>query len=73
MKEKVDAGIRMLKSQGHTVQPQVLGEEGRMWFEVDHRMLVSWEEMQDLADRVYSLTELEELFTLRQAEKAAQK
>ena len=70
-KAKVDAGIRMLRAKGHTVQAQVRGDEGRMWFEVDSRMLVSWEEMQNLADGVYSLTELEDLYKRRQAEEAA--
>ena len=36
-------------------------------------MLVSWEEMQNLADGVYSLAELEELFRRRQAEEASER
>lgn len=71
MKDKIDVGIEMLRAQGHTVQAQVRGQQGRMWFEVDRRMLVSWEEMQQLADGVYSLAELEELFKKRRAEEAA--
>jgi hypothetical protein len=70
-KEKVEAGIRLLKAQGHSVETQVRGDQGRFWFEVDRRMLVSWEEMQNLADGVYSLAELEELYKKRQAEEAA--
>jgi hypothetical protein len=73
MKQKIDAAIQMLKSQGHTVQAQVRGEEGRMWFEVDRRMLVSHQEMQEFADGVYSFTELEELYTRRQADEQANK
>jgi hypothetical protein len=69
-KEKVEVGIQMLKAQGHAVETQVRGEKGTFWFEVDRRMLVSWEEMQSLADGVYSLSELEELFRRRQAEEA---
>lgn len=65
MEEKIDAGIRMLKAQGHIVQPQVRGE-GRMWFEVDRRMLVSREQIHDLAEGVYSLAGLEELFKQQQ-------
>jgi len=65
MKEKVEAAIRMLKAQGHVVQTQVRGERGTFWFEIDGRMLVSWEEMQNLADSVYSLSELEDLFKRR--------
>ena len=71
MKAKVEAALRMLVSQGHTVEPQVRGAEGRMWFQVDRRMLVSHEEMVDLADGVYSLTELEELYKRRQSDEAA--
>lgn len=67
--EKVDAAVRMLKAQGHAVETQVCG--GKFWFEIDYRMLVSWEEMQNLADGVHSLTELEELFKRRRAEEAA--
>lgn len=68
MKEKIDAAIQMLKSAGHTVKPQVRGAQGKMWFEVDSRMLVSWDEMQELADGVYSVPELEDLYKRRQAE-----
>ena len=67
-KEKIDAAIRMLKAQGHTVKTQL--RDDKFWFEVDRRMLVSWEEMQNLADGVYSLAELEELFRRRRAEGA---
>jgi len=65
MKEKVEAAIRMLRGQRHVVQTQVRGEKGTLWFEIDGRMLVSWEEMQDLAGGVYSLSELEDLFKRR--------
>jgi hypothetical protein len=71
-KEKVDAAIKMLKDQGHTVQAQVRGEAGRFWFEVDSRMLVSWDEMQNLADGVYTLDELEELYRKRHDEEEGQ-
>lgn len=70
-KEKIDAAIRMLKAQGHTVKTQV--RDDKFWFEVDRRMLVSWEEMQNLADGVYSLAELEELFRRRRAEGAGER
>jgi hypothetical protein len=67
-KEKVEAAIQMLKAQGHTVETQVRGEKGTFWFEVDRRMLVSWKEMQNLSDGVYSLAELEEIFKRRLVE-----
>lgn len=67
-KEKVETAIQMLKAQGHTVETQVRGEKGTFWFEVDRRMLVSWEEVQNLSDGVYSLAELEEIFKQRLVE-----
>jgi hypothetical protein len=66
MKQKVDAAILALKSQGHTVRPY--NREGEFWFEIDGRMLASRQEMEDLADRVYSLLELENLFVRRRNE-----
>jgi len=66
--EKIDAATKMLREQGHTVKKQVRGDN--LWFEVDQRMLVSGEEMQNLADGVYSLAELEELFRRRRADGA---
>jgi hypothetical protein len=64
--QKVDAAIEALKAQGHTVRPY--NREGTFWFEIDGRMLASWQEMEELADRVYSLTELEDLFLRRRRE-----
>lgn len=66
MKQKIDAAIEALKAQGHTVRPY--NREGTFWFEIDGRMLASSQEMENLADRVYSLTELEDLFVRRQKE-----
>ena len=63
MKSKIDAGIEALKSQGHTVRPY--NSEGKFWFEIDGRMLASHQEMEDLADHVYSFLELEDLFVRR--------
>jgi len=68
MREKVEAGIQRLKTQGHSVEAQVRGTSGCIWFEVDRRMLVSWDEMQELADGVYSLGELEDLYRRRQVD-----
>lgn len=73
MKDKVDKAFQMLKTQGHSVKEQLHGENAGMHFQVDGWMLVSWEEMQELADGLYSLAELEELYKLRQAEAAAQR
>jgi hypothetical protein len=69
--EKVEAAIRMLRADGHVVERRLLGEKGT-WFDVDLRMRVSWEEMQSLADGVYSLIELEELFIRRRVREASE-
>ena len=66
MKRKIDTAIEALEQQGHTVRPY--NRDGRFWFEIDGRMLASAQEMEELADRVYSLTELEDLFVRRRAE-----
>ena len=62
-KEKIDVAIRMLRTQGHVVEVQP--DRGKTWFEIDKRMRASAEEMQNLADGVYSLLELEEVFIQR--------
>jgi hypothetical protein len=66
MNSKIDAALEALKSQGHSVRPY--NREGQFWYEIDGRMLASHQEMEDLADRVYSLSELEGLFVRRQKE-----
>jgi hypothetical protein len=66
MKENIEAAIKMLRGQGHSVCAQV--REGKQWFHVDERMLVSWAEMNDLARGVFSLVELEDLYRRRRAE-----
>jgi hypothetical protein len=66
MKSKIESAIEVLKQQGHNVRPY--NREGIFWFEIDGRMLASAQEMGELADRVYSLTELEDLFTKRRVE-----
>jgi hypothetical protein len=66
MKEKVLAGVKMLRQQGHSVCAQV--RDGKQWFHVDERMLVSWAEMNDMAEGVFSLVELEDLYKRRRAD-----
>jgi hypothetical protein len=57
-KTKIDVAVKMLREQGHTVHAQMRGNA--FWFEIDGKMLASWEEIEDLADGVYSLVELED-------------
>jgi len=70
--EKIQAAIRMLRVDGHVVEIQLLGDEGT-WFDIDHRMRISWKEMHDLADGIYSLTELEDLFVRRRIMEAGER
>jgi hypothetical protein len=64
--DKVDAAIEALKARGHTVRPYK--HEENFWFEIDGKMLASWEEMQELANLVTSLIKLEDLFRRRKEE-----
>ena len=64
-KEMVDFGVRLLKSQGHSVTA-VVREDGTMWFDVDRRMLISWNQMHDIALGKYTLAALEEEFKRQQ-------
>ncbi len=66
MEEDLNAAIKMLNGQGHTVRPYL--RYGTLWFEIDGNMLATRQEMLELADGVYSLNELRELFTRRRAE-----
>jgi hypothetical protein len=70
MKEKVEVAMKMLREQGHSVSAQV--RDDRQWFHVDKRMLVSWAEMNDLAEGVFSLVELEDLYKRRRADEQQQ-
>jgi hypothetical protein len=67
MKEKISTAISALKAQGHTVGAQIRGDQGILWYEIDGRMLASGDEMRNLADGLYSLDELEDLFKSRRA------
>ena len=58
MEADLHAAIKILQEQNHTVRP----------FEIDGHMLATRQEMLDLADGVYSLQELAELFARRHAE-----
>ena len=66
MEEDLNAAIKMLNGQGHTVRPFI--RSGTLWFEIDGNMLATRQEMLELADGVYSLEELRELFVRRRAE-----
>jgi len=64
-KEKVEAAIRMLRQQGHSVQA-VVREDGTMWFEIDRHALTAWQDMVNLADGLYTFEQLLELYRSRE-------
>jgi hypothetical protein len=66
MEADLRAAIKMLQGEGHTVRPYI--RYGTLWFEIDGGMLATRQEMGELADGVYSLKELAELFARRRAE-----
>jgi predicted ATPase len=68
-KEKIDIAIANLSEEGHTVDPRI-HTDGKMWFEIDRRMLASWQEMQELADGL-SLDRLEARYVRRQEQEQA--
>lgn len=64
--DRLSKGVRMLEEQGHLVE--VRGQFDKMWVEIDRRMLATPEEIGHIADGVYSLSELEELYIKRRTE-----
>ena len=71
LNDKSPKGIRILREQGHQVEEHI--EFDKLWWEIDRRMLASPEEIGHIADGVYSLSELEELYIKRRAEEQAAK
>ena len=61
----------MLEEQGHLVKGRIQFE--KMWWEIGGRMLATPEEIEHLAEGVYSLSELEELYIMRRADEQAAK
>jgi hypothetical protein len=61
--EKVSKGIRMLEAQGHLIAPHM--KIGKLYWEIDCRMWATSEELQYLADGVYSFSEFETAYIKR--------
>ena len=66
VEEHLNAAMKMLTRQGHTVRSYM--RYGVLWFEIDSNMVATRQEMLELAEGVYSLNELRELFRRRRAE-----
>lgn len=64
--EKVSKGIRMLESQGHLITPHM--KFAKLYWEIDCRMWATGEEIECLADSLYSFSEFEELYLKRGAQ-----
>lgn len=69
MEANLHAAIKMLQGQGHTVRPYI--RYGTLWFEINGSMSATRQEMLELADGVYSLQELAELFARRHAQETS--
>jgi hypothetical protein len=66
MEEDLNAAVKMLHTQGHAVRPYV--RYGVLWFEIDGNVLATRQELLELADGVYSFTELLDLLAQRRTE-----
>jgi hypothetical protein len=63
LEDKPSKGVSILRRQGHTVEARF--QFGKTWWEIDRRMLATREEVKHIADGIYSLPELEELYLRR--------
>jgi hypothetical protein len=69
--EKALKGVAMLREQGHRVELQLRDDDRgktRAWWKVDGD-LTSAQEMEHVADGIYSFAELHELFVRRRRDK----
>jgi hypothetical protein len=66
MEEDFNTAVKMLHTQGHAVRPYI--RYGVLWFEIDGNVLATRQELLELADGVYSFTELLELLVRRRTE-----
>jgi hypothetical protein len=66
LKEKVSKGVTMLTAQGHRVEGRI--QFDKHWWEIDGYLLASQEEIEHIADGVYSFPELHELCIKRRAD-----
>jgi hypothetical protein len=72
LEDKLSKGAAMLREQGHRVHPYFLKDEkGRIveWWKVDE-YLATPQEIENLADGIYSFAQLEECYIKRRADEA---
>ena len=65
MSVKVVTAINGMNKLGHDAR--LYRHEDKMWVEIDHCMLASFEEIEELVDGVHSIEEVAELFKQRHA------
>ena len=66
MSVKVVAAINAMKKSGHDAH--LYKHQGKVWVEIDGCMLATFDEIEQLVDRVHSFEELEEIFRKRHVE-----
>ena len=63
---KVVAAINGMKKSGHDAR--LYKHHGKVWVEIDQCMLATFDEIEQLVDRVHSFDELEGIFRKRHAD-----
>ena len=63
---KVIAAMSGMKKSGHDAH--LYKHQGKMWVEIDRCMLATFDEIEQLVDKVHSFEELEDIFRKRHAE-----
>ena len=66
MSVKVVAAINSMNKSGHYTH--LYKHQGKIWVEIDQCMLASFDEIEQLVDRVHSFDELEGIFRKRHAD-----
>ena len=66
MSVKVVAAINGMNKSGHDAH--LYKHQGKVWVEIDQCMLASFDEIEQLVDRVHSFDELEGIFRKRHAD-----
>jgi hypothetical protein len=65
---KIVAAINSMNKEGH--HARLCRRQDKMWVEIDHCMLASFAEIEELIDGVHSLAELADTFKRRHADES---
>ena len=66
MSVKIVVAINSMNKEGH--HARLYRHQNKMWVEIDHCMLASFDEIEELVDGVHSFLELADTFKRRHAE-----